>query len=189
MECSVEFCDRPRRSSGVGLCEGHYYQRRRGKPFTPLRRRKPTSTPCEVDGCDESGFTGRWCPKHEARIRRHGDPNAYTPHRERGYRRWDASPMWTGDEATASAIHQRLASIRGKASAHRCVGCGGQAAHWSYNHDDPDERWSDEVGRERWYSVKLDYYSPRCVSCHKRYDLAVAERRRSERDRGENAGP
>lgn len=35
--CTLDYCDKPIRS--IGLCEGHYSQKRRGKSFKPLRRK------------------------------------------------------------------------------------------------------------------------------------------------------
>lgn len=43
-----------------------------------------------------------------------------------------------------------------------------QPAQWSYTHDDPNGLTSG-VGS---YSSRLEFYVPRCVSCHKRFDLA-----------------
>src|SRR3546814_6020433 len=57
----------------------------------------------------------------------------------------------------------------GHAADHTCVGCGGPADHWSYNHDDPSERRSPEG---MLYSPEPSHYSARCVPCHKTFDLA-----------------
>lgn len=76
------------------------------------------------------------------------------------------------EDVTYSAIHSRLAADFGPAKAHQCIDCDRTAAHWSYNHDDPAER-IDYTMSERGiaYSLHLEHYSPRCVPCHKRYDL------------------
>jgi hypothetical protein len=48
-----------------------------------------------------------------------------------------------------------------------------QARHWSYNHDDPHEL----MGTSGYstspipYSLSTAHYSPRCVPCHKTFDL------------------
>lgn len=176
--CELDWCERRGRNpSGSGLCEAHYCQKRRGRPFTEVRQHLPASTPCVVDGCENTGFTGRYCPKHEVRIRRHGDPHTVIEPKDRKHGRQHESPNWTGDEATSGAVHQRLRTVRGPAAGNQCADCGSPAAHWSYDHNDPAERWDETPGRERWYSVNLGHYSPRCVQCHKRYDLAVIARR------------
>lgn len=80
-------------------------------------------------------------------------------------------PLWLGDDVGFAAIHRRLRTIRGKAAIHACVGCGGPAAHWSYNHEDALEKQSPDGP----YSTNLDNYDPRCVSCHKRFDLRPSD--------------
>ena len=70
------------------------------------------------------------------------------------------------------AAHDRVRQGRGSASGHACVDCAGPAAHWSYDHRDPDELLDDGVkyGGVK-YSANVDHYEPRCVPCHKRFDL------------------
>ena len=75
------------------------------------------------------------------------------------------------DTAGYSAAHGRVRSDRGPASAHACTDCGRPAYHWSYDHDDPDELHEDVRGLRVAYSLNGDHYSPRCVSCHKVFDL------------------
>jgi hypothetical protein len=54
------------------------------------------------------------------------------------------------------AFHQRLKRRRGSATAHACVGCGGPALEWAYQHGgDP---------------LDYDGYSPMCRSCHRKLD-------------------
>lgn len=67
-----------------------------------------------------------------------------------------------------SAAHDRVRSDRGLASDHSCTDCGRAASHWSYDHTDPDELISS-AGLP--YSVDPKHYSPRCVPCHKVFDL------------------
>lgn len=74
------------------------------------------------------------------------------------------------DDIEYSTAHQRVTSDRGQAQAHNCVDCGGQAKHWSYNHTDPNERISQIVAGIP-YSTDPTHYSPRCVQCHKHFDL------------------
>ena len=69
-----------------------------------------------------------------------------------------------------SGAHRRVYRTRGPASEHLCP-CGAKAGHWSYTGGAPDER-TDERGRR--FSGDPAEYEPRCVSCHKQADLAVA---------------
>lgn len=125
---------------------------------------------CAVDDCDriEDGFSGL-CKMHDTRRRRHGDPLVVIAPADRALPRGEDHHRWTGDEATYLEAHQRVRAIRGKARDHACVDCGGKAAQWSYNRACPNERQS-ELGP---YSVDVTQYVPRCISCHKRFDLAA----------------
>lgn len=76
------------------------------------------------------------------------------------------------DSAGYRAAHDRVYRDRGRAADHQCVDCGQPAHHWSYNHDDPDERTSRSLPTNGIaFSLKPDHYSPRCVPCHKTFDL------------------
>lgn len=55
------------------------------------------------------------------------------------------------------AVHVRLRTRIGPASAFACADCGGPAAHWSYKH-------------KTGYSEDLADYEPRCVPCHRIFD-------------------
>lgn len=70
---------------------------------------------------------------------------------------------------TYRLAHSRVTSLYGPAKRHRCVDCGNQAKHWSYNHQDPAALLDTKYGP---FSPSPDYYEPRCVPCHKRFDLA-----------------
>jgi len=56
-------------------------------------------------------------------------------------------------------LHKRVSRARGPASAHQCVRCPAQAAHWATVHG--------ETGTDIWAD-----YVPMCVSCHRKYDGA-----------------
>jgi len=71
--------------------------------------------------------------------------------------------------------HTRVHRERGKAKYFACVDCGGPARDWSYDHTDPDEVTGQHVtgsGRTTTatYSLKPEHYSPRCKSCHSKFD-------------------
>jgi hypothetical protein len=74
------------------------------------------------------------------------------------------------------AAHERLIQDLGPATDRECSDCGRPAAHWSYDHADPDE-----ITDWRGFPYSLDpaYYAPRCYSCHRRLDHAAARRRRA----------
>lgn len=113
---------------------------------------------CVVDGCSDPARTiAGYCGKHNERVRRHGDPDTVLV------------PKWTGDQASYSAVHLRLRKWRGRASAHQCIDCGKRAGQWSYGHARGPGHRECEVGP---YSVDLADYDPRCVTCHKKFDLA-----------------
>ncbi|MGW1900915.1 hypothetical protein ACWCQB_26565 [Streptomyces hirsutus] len=71
--------------------------------------------------------------------------------------------------------HNALRAERGPASLHQCVWCWGDAAHWAYDHNDPNEQMD---GRRR-FSTDTAHYRPMCARCHRTYD----------RLHRENAGP
>lgn len=71
---------------------------------------------------------------------------------------------------TYSAVHARLAADLGPAKCRECVDCGSGAEHWSYDHTDPNELASESGP----FSIDLGRYKPRCVPCHKAFDLSYA---------------
>lgn len=81
----------------------------------------------------------------------------------------------TTGETSYREAHHRIARRQGKARDQRCVGCAGQAVHWSYNGGSEQEQTElDKNGNALRYSGNPDDYSPRCVTCHKFYDMRLA---------------
>ena len=78
------------------------------------------------------------------------------------------NPIWCGDTITYGSAHQRVSRRKGKASDHLCIDCGLKASQWSYNHSCPKELHS-QLGP---YSPDWEQYDPRCVPCHKKFDLS-----------------
>lgn len=151
---------------------------------TGKRRTGTTADPlmmtgqCLADGCDRdakhSGNPARtttegYCRLHFMRIQKHGDPD----HEYKGEKTY----IWTGDSATSGAIHQRVYKSKGKASEHNCVDCGKRARHWSYDRTDPNQKIDPKRGP---YSLNMDCYHPRCVRCHKNFDMAHVMRERGQ---------
>jgi len=128
------------------------------------------SAECRIDDCTKPVKDNEMCSMHTSRVRRHGDPRAFTHQKDRNLPRGETHHSWTGDDADYKTAHRRVRAKRGRASAHQCADCGGPARHWSYDHRDPNERVSAEG---RAYSLDVNHYVPRCVRCHKRHDCAL----------------
>lgn len=164
--CTAEDCDNPTRTNSSPHCEKHYYRLRRTGKLSVDNPQRPQRGICIIDGCFQTDCGPRGlCLLHRTRERRHGDPLAFRPN---PMPRGADTPHWTGDKATYSALHQRVKKAFGVPSLHICVDCGKQAQHWSYDHTDPDQRIDVEKGP---YSIDITRYQPRCVRCHKRFDM------------------
>lgn len=144
--CAVRGCKR-RQSANASepLCREHA-----GLP--PVE----TRTTCCIEGCKKPHVSHGLCVMHRYRVRRYGVPDG--AQRAHGH----------GDDVSYIGMHARLRYKRGPARDYACVDCGGDARHWSYKYGDPDEKVSP---RGTPYSTNMDYYEPRCSSCHRIYDL------------------
>ena len=85
-----------------------------------------------------------------------------------GYAGGNGNGRWAGDAITYHGMHLRVRCALGSASEYPCVECANPAAQWSYDHADPDEIQSADGA----YSLNVDRYAPRCISCHKKFDLS-----------------
>lgn len=173
--CTVPGCDKPVKRRGY--CYGHYMKAWRYGTPTPVfeskrknvkGRKFGTLTVIEEDGA-------KWlceceCGEHRSvslgELNRRGD--GCTCGVARNHR---------SSSSGYGAAHWRCQADRGPARAHRCVDCGSQAQQWSYNHDDPNEM-TDHTGLP--YSLDPDHYRPRCISCHKKFDLGVIASNRGD---------
>lgn len=70
--------------------------------------------------------------------------------------------------------HQRVKNLWGPANQYPCIDCSDPAAEWSYDHMDPAELPS----RSGPYSLHPEFYAPRCVKCHRRFDTERCGRQR-----------
>ena len=174
--CSIAECNQPVKRSA--LCYGHYMKKWRYGTPTPnhaptwddLRgKRFGTLVVTVRDG-------SKWickCDCGSTRLASTGELNRYGSASTCGDRRIHRRTTSAG----YSAAHQRCRNDRGLPHEHQCIDCGRQAQHWSYNHDDPNEvlgtsgRSTSPVA----YSLDPRHYSPRCVPCHKRFDLNRAD--------------
>ena len=129
-----------------------------------LVRRYLVNGKCSVPGCPRPHEAHGWCVSHYQRWQRNGAPGPV-----------DIVPF---PRATVgyNGAHHRVHRSRGRASDHACVDCGQPARNWSYDHSDPDQlvevvtmgRWTGQMP----FSLDTTRYQPRCVSCHKVFDLA-----------------
>lgn len=160
--CSVDGCDRP--VSSRGWCEAHYYRVRRTGSVGSAEiwdRQRPT---CSVYGCDEPHVARGYCLNHGRRVQKGGHPDYIAP-----LRRGEDNDAWRGDDVGYVAAHDRVRRLHGSAKGYACVDCGGPARQWSYDHTDPNERL--HKGKYA-YSPDPARYVPRCVPCHKVFDLS-----------------
>ena len=110
------------------------------------------------------------CSKCYNRWRRYGD---VTVVKKGGPGVGPQHHSWKGDDATYTALHNRVYRRRGKAD--HCEQCG---------KDDPAERyeWAQKHGTD---GTDVNDYIPMCVPCHRTYDLGriTFEQRQEIRDR------
>ena len=177
-KCAIGGCDREAilRRAGVKVCRGHYSRHHRYGTFgsAEIRPKREKRQTCVVDGCTEldEGLAG-YCPKHATRWRRHRDVSTVIEPESRAVKRGDEHPQWGGDGITYGGMHIRVRRERGPASRYECVDCGQPSFHWSYNRRGGSaERVGETAGYKAAYSVRADDYVPRCVPCHKRFDLS-----------------
>jgi hypothetical protein len=172
--CAVDGCEKPTRSSVGPHCEMHYCRLRRTGSLGS-KRMFPYPEICLAEGCSGKPNNHGYCAKHATRVKRHGSPHIVIAPSERKFRRGPDSPGWLSDDVVDyRTVHMRMRRIIGSARTMPCADCHGRSAvHWSYDHQDPDERTSPEGVP---YSIKPEHYQPRCGSCHKVYDHAQARR-------------
>lgn len=132
-------------------------------------------TECAVEGCTRQARTrtASWCGLHYQRWYETGDVGPPLP-LEQLYGK--AHPRWSDDRLTYDGVHLRLRRSKGKASQYPCVDCGKPAENWAYDYNDPNELMDNK--RNCVYSADPDRYEPKCRSCHKKGDFAVAKTRK-----------
>jgi hypothetical protein len=160
--CNVDNCDR--KHYARGWCQTHYQRWwASGDVDENVAVGARRARHCQIPACDRKHEARGWCVMHWNRWKRHGDPQP------------ERLPV-IGSERRATVgytgAHMRVRDERGSASDHFCV-CGSKAAHWAYDHADPNEL-RDERGCP--YSTEPVHYKPLCVSCHKLFDLAALGR-------------
>lgn len=172
--CQITNCSKPATRTKKTLCEAHYCRLRRGIPLDkPVYARRLEGDHCRVEGCPTPRHGGSYCSKHEARIRRHGDSEAWHPVPGQP---GATNPAWTGEHASYEAAHQRLGATRGQPK--RCDLCGTteeRRYHWALNwHGAPKVRYEINGPTKTkglpYSTDPLDYVRA-CIPCHKRMDM------------------
>lgn len=169
--CGVDECDKPIKRAG--FCYSHYMRNwRYGTPtpeFSPrwvdvtgkrygalvVRSREGQRWLCDCD-CGQTRLVSA------GELNREGDANSCG----------DMKIHRRSDSAGYVAAHDRCRRDKGPIKSHVCIDCGAPAQHWSYDHGDPDQLLAYGLStRPIAYSLDPDHYQPRCVSCHKVFDL------------------
>jgi hypothetical protein len=176
-DCQLADCTKPVKRKG--LCYGHYMKAWRYGTPTPEH-------PARFEDLTGRRFgtlvalervNNRWrcaCDCGASSVVRVGDLNRGTTSNC-----GDRAEHRRRDDIVYATAHDRVRSDKGRVQDYPCIGCGNLADHWSYNHDDPDELHQEGLSAHPVaYSVKPEHYSPRCVTCHRRFDVAHANARR-----------
>lgn len=169
--CNVPGCVAPPKRGGY--CYSHYMKNWRYGTPTPERKHQWVDLIGQRFGTlvVQTRRGDKWlclCDCGRTRIARAGDLNRTGDENTCGHR----STHRRSDDAGYIGAHLRCRQDRGPIKSHTCADCGQPASHWSYNHDDPDERHAEGFAPQPIaYSLSPEHYSPRCVPCHKRFDL------------------
>ena len=168
--CTIDDCDKQRRGNGP-WCYGHYMKNWRYGTPTPQHASRVENSPGDRFGTlvlvERIG--ARWlcsCDCGRTRMAAAGELNRTGSSSTCGWR-----PNHRSDTPTYAAVHGRLRNDLGSASKRQCADCTQQAHHWSYDHSADDEMHELIANTLVAYSADQSHYAPRCVPCHKRYDL------------------
>ncbi|WP_136057286.1 hypothetical protein [Microbacterium sp. K24] len=177
--CQAEECQRDATSHAgtLRVCLLHYKRWKRhgdvnvqGRRYSPPN---PDKADCALSDCAERvDGASEWCKLHGSRVRRHGDPSVVIAPSDRATPTGMQNGAWSGDDIGYSGMHSRVRRQRGRARDHACIDCGGPASQWSYDRRDENARAS-AFGP---YSLDVAHYEPRCVRCHKEFDLTAIAR-------------
>lgn len=169
--CDVADCGKPLKRAG--LCYSHYMKNWRYGTPTPSHGPQWQKLDGERFGTllVVRRVGAKWlctCDCGESRLARSGDLNRTGDANTCGIpgRHLDPTP-------TYEVAHVRVSKSRGPARDHACVDCGRTAAHWSYGRRAGDRELVGcaRAGGNLPYSADPMDYDPRCVPCHKRFDL------------------
>lgn len=169
--CSLAGCDKPIKRGGY--CYGHYMKAWRYGTPTPQHAPRWVDLIGRRFGAlvvTEDRDGSKWacrCDCGATTAVRAGDLNrggvTSCGNRSTHHRR---------DDIGYGMAHERVRADRGRVQLHDCIDCGNEAQQWSYDHADPDEMHAHHLSANPIaYSNNPEHYSPRCVKCHKRFDL------------------
>lgn len=169
--CSVTGCAKPTRTRD--LCYAHYMKAWRYGTATPVHAKRWVDLVGQRFGAlvvQRRTDDGKWvciCDCGSSTTVRPGDLN-----RGSAGSCGNRTIHQRLDEVSYGGAHDRVQADRGSASMHPCLDCGAPAHHWSYDHADPNELIGIfPSGKPVAYSVDVSHYEPRCVTCHRRFDL------------------
>lgn len=121
---------------------------------------------CTIVDCDRRRRARGWCISHYNRWRLNGTPGPATFAPSADLTHGAEHPNWRGTAIGYRGAHNRVTRLKGKASAHPCVECSGEARTWAY--DGADAKKIDAQGRR--YSADPAHYLAMCAACHCRRD-------------------
>lgn len=163
--CDIPDCERPR-YQGRRMCSTHVMRKHRyGDPLwtRPVRSVDLTGRRFGLLAVKERDGARNWTCRCDCGTTTSVRASSLTSGTTRSCGRHRRA-----ENVGYSGMHLRLRRDYGPASQYPCVDCLGEAAQWSYSHEDPDELRSPDGP----YSTDVWYYAPRCVPCHKAMDLA-----------------
>lgn len=167
--CTADDCETLAESRGY--CQKHYIRWQKYGDTSVIRRQGidfRVKKPCIAEGCGQMAVCRKLCQKHYLRLVKHG--NTETVLVERATRRGYLS---------IKGLHSKIKRERGVARDYACVDCGQPAAEWSYDNADPEQLTELQGGRWHMaYSLDVNHYDPRCISCHRTFDFAHKTRNR-----------
>lgn len=135
---------------------------------------------CNATDCDRRSVAADLCDTHYRQLKRRGWTGPIPPNQQQSN-----NGNWRGGQIRSyAALHWHLRKLLGPAYNYVCISCDDVAYEWSYDHKDPDARYS-AIGIP--YSIDLDHYWPMCRSCHRRADRKRANDRRSEELAGQQS--
>lgn len=154
-----------------GYCYGHYMKNWRYGTPTPKHKPRWKDLSGKRFGTlvAVERLNGKWrceCDCGGERFVSVGDLNRYGDRNTCGVEGKHFSEF-----AGYGAVHDRIRRYRGRADSNQCFDCGDVARQWSYDHECPRERVQEVAGYMVSYSPDMRRYVPRCVSCHKLFDL------------------
>jgi len=92
-QCLVSSCQSSKHKAH-GLCEYHYGLKLKGKPLDTKKRRYSPGSVCIINGCDDASRSNGMCNKHNARMKKYGDPHFVKSSRDYGSGKdWHLNPL------------------------------------------------------------------------------------------------